>query len=54
LNPSIFRPEKNILTSICVRSFVNPRNVKRLEDLVNLKKTLFSTGMEPATFWLVA
>jgi hypothetical protein len=42
------------LLLISVRGWVDPRNIVRLEGLRELKIPQNSSGIKPATFWLVA
>jgi hypothetical protein len=48
-------PPGRFLVLISVRGWVDPRVVMQLEGLGKLKNPITSsTGLEPATFWLVA
>jgi hypothetical protein len=47
-------PSGRFLVVISVRGCVDPRAIVRLEGLGQLKKPMTSSGIEPATFRLVA
>jgi hypothetical protein len=47
-------PPGRFLVLISVRGWVDPRAIVRLEELGQLKNRMTSSGIEPATFWLVA
>jgi hypothetical protein len=47
-------PSRIFLVLICVRGWVDPRVLKRLEGLVQFKIPVISSGMESATLRLVA
>jgi hypothetical protein len=47
-------PEGRFLVLISVRGLVDPRATVWLEGLSQLKNPMTSSGIEPATFWLVA
>jgi hypothetical protein len=51
--PALYPPGR-FLVLISVRGRVDPRATVRLEGLGQLKNPMTSSGMEPATFWLVA
>jgi hypothetical protein len=46
-------PPGRFLVLISVRGWVDPRIIMRLEELVQLKNPMTSSGIEPATFRLV-
>jgi hypothetical protein len=48
-----FTPTK-IVGTIPVRDWVNLRAIMWLEGLSQLKNPMATSGLEPATFWLVA
>jgi hypothetical protein len=48
-----FIPPGRFLVLIYVRVWVDPRAIVQLEGLGQLKKST-SSGLEPATFWLIA
>jgi hypothetical protein len=47
-------PQGRFLVFISVRGWVNPKAIVRLEWLSQLKNSMTSLGIKPATFWLVA
>jgi hypothetical protein len=46
-------PPGKFLVLISVRGWVDTRAIVRLEGLDQLKNPMASSGIEPATFWLV-
>jgi hypothetical protein len=52
--PADLYPPKRFLVLISVRGCVDPRAIVRLEGVDKLKKKSTSSGLEPATFRLVA
>jgi hypothetical protein len=48
-----FTSPRNI-PDMCIRGFIDSRAIVRLNGIGKLKNPVFSSRMEPATFWLVA
>jgi hypothetical protein len=46
--------QRSLLAHISVRAWVDSKARKRLDVFRQLKDQLFSSGIEPATFWPVA
>jgi hypothetical protein len=52
--PTTFTPQKIFLVITAVRSCINPRAIVHTDGLREGKTPKTPSGIEPATFWLVA
>jgi hypothetical protein len=47
-------PQKKFLILFSIRGWVDPRAIVQMEELCQWKIPITTSGIEPATFWLVA